>query len=78
MTTNFLATYRKTKRRLVICSVLSFQEKEHTIEVSVELFSHVLLDQQIKRCASDLHVKLLRAFPSSSYSSHITQPIVSF
>jgi len=53
-----------------------FQEEEPKIEVTLLLSSHILLSLHYKQYTSDLHIKLLQAFPVSSHPSHTTHPIV--
>jgi hypothetical protein len=51
-------------------SVLRFQEEETKIEVTLLLSSHVLLGLHCKQYTSDLHIKLLQAFPLSLHPIH--------
>jgi len=78
MATDLFGTYRKTKWRIYKSgSVLfRFQEEEPKIEVTLLLSSHILLSLHYKQYTSDLHIKLLQAFPVSSHPSHTTHPIV--
>jgi len=78
MDTYLVGTYRKIKWRIRKSGsvLLRFQEEEPKIKVSLQLSSHVLLGLHCKQYTSDLHIKLLQAFPVSSHPSHTTHPIV--
>jgi len=80
MATDLFGTYRKTKWKIYKSgSVLfRFQEEEPKIEETLLLSSHILLGLHYKQYTSDLHIKLLQAFPLSSHPSHTTHPIVAF